>query len=75
MDATTRIQRKAGRMKIKVIETVTEIEATASEISASQTIGGRLASLLANAFTPYRAYNEEDENDAERGEDDGKNQN
>lgn len=57
-------------MKIKVIETVTEIEATASEISASQ-----IASLLANALTPYRAYNEEDENDAERREDDGKNQN
>jgi len=52
-------------MKIKVIETVTEIEATASEISASQTIGGRFASLLANALTPYRAYNEEDEEDEE----------
>jgi hypothetical protein len=48
-------------MKIKVIETVTEIEATASEISASQTIGGRFASLLANALTPYRAYGEDDE--------------
>ena len=54
-------------MKIKVQETVTEIEATASEISASQTIGGRFASLLANALTPYRAY-EEDEDDAERQE-------
>lgn len=48
-------------MKIKVIETVTEIEATASEISASQ-----MASLLADVLTPYRAYNEEDENNAER---------
>ena len=55
-------------MKIKVIETVTEIEATASEISASQTVGGRFASLLANALTPYRAYDEEDENDVERRE-------
>ena len=56
-------------MKIKVIETVTEIEATASEISASQTVGGRFASLLANALTPfpYRSY-EEDEDDAERQE-------
>jgi hypothetical protein len=62
-------------MKIKVIETVTEIEATASEISASQTVAGRFASLLVNALTPYRAYNEEDENDAERREDDEKNQN
>jgi len=55
-------------MKIKVIETVTEIEATASEISASQTVGGRFASLLANALTPYRAYDEEGENDEERQE-------
>lgn len=55
-------------MKIKVIETITEIEATASEISASQTIGGKFASLLANALTPYRAYNEEDEDDVERRE-------
>ena len=50
-------------MKIKVIETVTEIEATASEINASQTVGGRFASLLANALTPYRAYEEEGDND------------
>ena len=59
-------------MKIKVRETFTEIEATASEISASQTVAGKFASLLANALTPYRAYNEEDEdgeNDAERRED------
>lgn len=46
-------------MKIKVIETVTEIEATASEIGASQTIAGKFAALLANALTPYRAYEEE----------------
>lgn len=52
-------------MKIKVIETVAEIEATASEISASQTVGGRFASLLANALTPYRAYDEEGEYDSE----------
>lgn len=52
-------------MKIKVQETFTEIEATASEISASQTVGGRFASLLANALTPYRSY-EEDEDNAER---------
>ena len=50
-------------MKIKVVETVTEIEATASEISASQTVGGRFASLLANALTPYRAYEEDGEDD------------
>ena len=57
-------------MKIKVIETetVTEIEATASEISASQTVAGKFASLLANVLTPYRAYDEDDENDAERRE-------
>ena len=62
---------KAGRMKIKVIETVTEIEATAQEINASQTVGGRFASLLANALTPYRAYDEDDaDNDAERRTDD-----
>ena len=48
-------------MKIKVIETVTEIEATAAEINASQTLGARFATLLANALTPYRAYEEEDE--------------
>jgi hypothetical protein len=54
-------------MKIKVIETVTEIEATASEISASQTVSGRFASLLANALTPYRAYDEDEgDDDAER---------
>lgn len=58
-------------MKIKVIETVTEIEATASEINASQTVAGRFASLLANALTPYRAYGEDAwnaEDDAERQE-------
>lgn len=55
-------------MKIKVVETVTEIEATASEINASQTVGGRFASLLANALTPYRAYEEDDEDDSERRE-------
>lgn len=53
-------------MKIKVSETITEIEATASEISASQTVAGRLASLLANALTPYSAYDEDGEDDAER---------
>ena len=52
-------------MKIKVIETVTEIEATASEISASQTVAGKFASLLANALTPYRAYGEDEEDDDE----------
>lgn len=56
-------------MKIKVIETVTEIEATASEISASQTVAGRFASMLANVLPPYRAYDEDDEDDAERRED------
>lgn len=52
-------------MKIKVIETVTEIEATASEISASQTVAGRFASMLGHALTPYRAYEENDEDDSE----------
>ena len=51
-------------MKIKVIETVTEIEATASEISASQTVAGKFASLLVNALTPYRVYEENDEDDS-----------
>ena len=56
-------------MKNKVIETMTEIEATAQEISASQTVGGRFASLLANALTPYRAYDDDEEDDdAERRE-------
>lgn len=58
-------------MKIKVIETVTEIEATASEINASQTVAGKFAAILANALTPYRVYSEEDEDgedDAERRE-------
>ena len=58
-------------MKIKVVETITEIEATAQEISASQTVGGRFASLLANALTPYRSYDydeDEEDDDAERGE-------
>lgn len=50
-------------MKIKVVETITEIEATAQEINASQTISGRFASLLANALTPYRAYDEDEEYD------------
>lgn len=53
-------------MKIKVIETVTEIEATAQEINASQTVGGRFASLLASALTPYRSYDD----DSEDGEED-----
>lgn len=58
-------------MKIKVVETITEIEATAQEINASQTVGGRFASLLANALTPYRAYDEDEEDDdTERGEHD-----
>ena len=55
-------------MKIKITETTTEIEATAQEINASQTIGGRFASLLANALTPYRAYDEDEEDDSERRE-------
>ena len=55
-------------MKIKVIETVTEIEANASEISASQTVAGRFSSLLANILTPYKAYEEDDEDDEERRE-------
>ena len=52
-------------MKIKVTETVTEIEATASEIGASQTLAGKFAALLANALTPYRAYEEAEEGDEE----------
>ena len=52
-------------MKIRVIETVTEIEATASEINASQTVASRFSSLLASALTPYRAYGEDDEDDSE----------
>ena len=52
-------------MKIKVIETMTEIEATAQEISASQSLGSRFASLLANALTPYRAYDEDEDEDEE----------
>lgn len=56
-------------MKIKVIETMTEIEATAQEINASQSIGGRFASLLANALTPYRAYDEDEEDDENCGAD------
>ena len=56
-------------MKIKVIETVTEIEATASEISASQTVAGKFAAMLANALTPYRVYDEDGEDDSERLED------
>ena len=48
-------------MKVKVIETVTEIEATAAEINASRTVGDRLMSMLADALTPYRAYEEEEE--------------
>ena len=47
-------------MKIKVFETVTEIEATAEEIGASQTVSGRFASILANALTPYRTYEDEE---------------
>ena len=54
-------------MKIKVVETITEIEATAQEISASQTLGGRFATLLANALDPYKSYDEDEEDDdAER---------
>lgn len=52
-------------MKVKVIETVTEIEATTAEINASQTLAGKLSAILANAFTPYRAYDEEDEEEEE----------
>lgn len=48
-------------MRVKVIETVTEIETTAAEINASQTLGARFATLLANALTPYRTYEEENE--------------
>ena len=55
-------------MKIKVVETITEIEATAQEINASQTMSGRFAALLANALTPYRAYDEDGEDDSERRE-------
>lgn len=47
-------------MKVRVIETVTEIEASAAEINASQTISGRFASILATALTPYRSYGDDD---------------
>lgn len=57
-------------MRVKVIETVTEIEATAAEISASQTLGARFATLLAHAMTPYRAYEEKDEEEEEEDETD-----
>ena len=56
-------------MKIKVIETVTEIEATASEIGASQTVAGKFAALLANALTPYRVYEDEGGEDEDDGSD------
>ena len=46
-------------MRVHIHETITVIEATEEEIGASQTVAGRLASMLANALTPYRAYEDE----------------
>lgn len=56
-------------MKVRVTETVTEIEATVAEINASQTLAGKLASILATALTPHRSYGDDDtEEDGERDE-------
>lgn len=53
-------------MKIKVHETFTEIEATAQEISESQTVSGKFASIIAHALTPYRAYDDDEDNEERR---------
>ena len=37
-------------MKILITETI--IEATAAEINARQTLGGKIATILSRAFTP-----------------------
>lgn len=52
-------------MKIRVTEITTEIEATANEISASQTLAGKFASMIGNALTPYRSYDDENDEDEE----------
>lgn len=52
-------------MKIRITETITEIEATANEISASQTLAGKFASMLGNALTPCRSYDDENDEDEE----------
>lgn len=56
---------KGEPMKIRVTEITTEIEATANEISASQTIAAKFATLLGNALDPYRAYGDEGEEEEE----------
>lgn len=66
----TRYTGKEKEMKIKITETITEIEATAQEISASQTLAGRLSTLLANVLTPYTAYKGDEEEEEEGGNND-----
>lgn len=56
-------------MKITVTETKTTIEATSSELSASQTLGQKLTSLLASVLNPYTAYDESCEEDKDVRED------
>ena len=50
-------------MKITITETI--IEATAAEINASQTLGGKIATILSRAFTSGEYEDGEDEDDVE----------
>lgn len=53
-------------MKIKV----TEIEATADELRASNSVADGILNVLKGVFTPLRSYGPEDECDLEEGESD-----
>lgn len=48
-------------MKIKVTEYITEIEADASELRESNTLGENFSMMLRRCFQPIRAYSDDEE--------------
>ena len=55
-------------MKIKVIETITEIEADARELRESQTLGQNFVSMLSRCFQSREPFDDETEENDEEGE-------
>lgn len=63
-------RRKGEKMKIKVTEHITEIEADARELRESNTLAGNFASLLSRCFQSHEPF-DDDYDDEEGSEDDG----
>ena len=48
-------------MKLRVIETITEVEADARELRESNTLAGNLANFLSRAFQNHEPFDDEDD--------------